>query len=208
MGYRDIEILRARRQVEEFRVLQTAKETIEQECKQSIYDPVVFILKIPVEFEDRLILDGHMQIRIPTDFEPAAHEDIKKTFYHEKKPQHVYENGYLPFSFILNTTAVQMSFEEVKEYYATCKKQLVNIGPKLRILRSEKYCGTDMTFSKIESISHTLTEPVYNFMFMTSLNGYLLVGNLVCASAYMERFRPVIEEMFNSIKILTPNKEA
>lgn len=59
MAYRDKERLRFWQKVEAFRKEQTAEETIEKECEQSIYDPVVYIMKIPVEFRERMLTGNY-----------------------------------------------------------------------------------------------------------------------------------------------------
>ena len=59
MAYRDKERLRFWQKVEAFRKEQTAEETIEKECEQSIYDPVVYIMKIPAEFRERMLTGNY-----------------------------------------------------------------------------------------------------------------------------------------------------
>ena len=90
MGYRDEELLRMRQKIEEFKKQQTAEETIEQECTQSIHDPVVYITKLPVEFKDRPLLEDRIKMRIPVDFELVPPEIVDQIFYMQSKPQIVY----------------------------------------------------------------------------------------------------------------------
>ena len=101
MGYKDTEILEARRRAEAFQKEQTAQETIDQEVSQSIYDPVMFITKIPVEFSERPILDGAAKIRMPVDFELQSPEVIGQSYIGPFKPQYLLLNGYLPFHWCL-----------------------------------------------------------------------------------------------------------
>ena len=81
MGYKDEELLRMRQKIEEFKKQQTAEETIEQECAQSIHDPVVYITKLPVEFKDRPLLGERITMRIPVDFELVPPEIVEQVFY-------------------------------------------------------------------------------------------------------------------------------
>ena len=51
----------------EFKKQQVSEDTIQEELKQSIYDPVTYITKIPVVFVDRALLDGRIIMRVPKE---------------------------------------------------------------------------------------------------------------------------------------------
>lgn len=65
MSYRDEELLRLRQKAEEFNKQRVSEDTLEEELKESIYDPVTHITKIPVVFEERELLDGRITMRVP-----------------------------------------------------------------------------------------------------------------------------------------------
>lgn len=67
MSYQDEELLRMRQKVAEFKKQQVSEDTIQEELKQSIYDPVIYITKIPVVFVDRALLDGRITMQIPKE---------------------------------------------------------------------------------------------------------------------------------------------
>lgn len=205
MSYRDEELLRLRQKAEAFRKEQTAEETIEKECEQSIYDPVVYIMKIPVEFRERNLLEDQLTMRIPVDFELLPPEVIQKLFLMDNKPQYVYENPYLPLGLAFNLTQVTLSGNKLDVLYPYMISALKKIGPGVHIISEDKRIISDMEVRMIEYTARTLRDTTYNTQFLLNLNGRLLIANLNCSSVYMKRYKPIMQEMVQSIQILKPN---
>lgn len=78
MGYKDEELLRLRQKAEEFKKQRFSEDTISEELKESIHDPVTHITKIPVVFEDRILLDGRLTMRVPKDFEQVPDDVVNR----------------------------------------------------------------------------------------------------------------------------------
>ena len=207
MGYKDTEILDARHRAEAFQQEQTAQETIDQEVAQSIYDPVMFITKLPVEFSDQPILEGAATMRMPIDFEPQSAEVISQSYIGPFKPQYLLMNGYLPFSLVLTTSDGPISNEQIAEIFPLIKDTVTNLGPKTRVFSAITKKVDDVPIKVIRFISHTLTDPLYNELFLCSVQGRLLVGNLACTSNLMKRYKPIMEEMIESLRIVTIQEE-
>lgn len=205
MLYRDEELLRLRQKAEAFRKEQTAEVTIEKECEQSIFDPVVYIMKIPVEFRERNLLENQLIMWLPVDFELLPPEIIQKLFLMDSKPQYVYENPYLPLGLAFNFTQVTLSGNKLDLLYPHMINALKRIGPGVRIISEDKRIISDTEIRMIEYTAKTLQDTTYNTQFLLNLNGHLLVGNLNCPSVYMKRYKPIMQEMVESIQILKPN---
>lgn len=202
MSYRDEELLRLRQKAEEFRKDQTAEETIEKECQQSIFDSVVYIMKIPVEFRERNVLEDQLIMRVPVDFEPLPPEIIQKLFLMDSKPQYVYENPYLPLGLAFNLTQVMLSGNKLNLLYPYMISALKKIGPGVRIISEDKKIISDTEVRVIEYAAKTLRDTTYNTQFLLNLNGRLLVGNLTCPSVYMKRYKPIMQEMVESMQVV------
>lgn len=203
MGYKDEELLQMRQKIEEFKKQQTAEETIEQECAQSIHDPVVYITKLPVEFKDRPLLGERITMRIPVDFELVPPEIVEQVFYMQSKPQFVYENPYLPLGLAFNLTEVAMDEEKLNVLYPYILSMLKKIGPGVRVLSSDKKRVHDIAVLITEFIAQTMTEPTYNQQFTFILDGKMVAGNLICPSVFMKRYKPIMEEMIETLCIPT-----
>ena len=108
MGYKDEELLRLRQKAEEFNKQRVSEDTLAEELKESIHDPVTHITKIPVVFEERDLLDGRIVMRAPRDLSQLTDDAVRQQFLMESKPQFVYELPYLPFglTFMLTRSKV------------------------------------------------------------------------------------------------------
>jgi|GEM_PF-3004427 len=111
MSYRDEELLRMRQKMEAFKNEQTAENTIEEECKQSIHGPV--------------------------DFEPMPQEIIDQVFMLQSKPQYVYETPYLPLGLAFTITDVVMDEQILQQIYPYLLSTLKKVGPGVRVISTE-----------------------------------------------------------------------
>ena len=174
MSYRDEELLRMRQKMEAFKNEQTAENTIEEECKQSIHGPV--------------------------DFEPMPQEIIDQVFMLQSKPQYVYETPYLPLGLAFTITDVVMDEQILQQIYPYLLSTLKKVGPGVRVISTEKKRVNDILLHTIEFMAQTMTEPTYNNQFCC-MDGKMLAGNLMCTSAYGKRYKPIMEEMIETLMI-------
>jgi len=175
MSYRDEELLRMRQKMEAFKNEQTAENTIEEECKQSIHGPV--------------------------DFEPMPQEIIDQVFMLQSKPQYVYETPYLPLGLAFTITDVVMDEQILQQIYPYLLSTLKKVGPGVRVISTEKKRVNDILLHTIEFMAQTMTEPTYNNQFICCMDGKMLAGNLMCTSAYGKRYKPIMEEMIETLMI-------
>ena len=78
---------------------------------------------------------------------------------------------------------------------------LKKIGPGVRILSSDKKRVHDVVVLITEFIAQTMTEPTYNQQFTFILDGKIVAGNLLCTSVFMKRYKPIMEEMIETLYI-------
>ena len=206
MSYRDEELLYIRKKIEAFKKEKTAVEIIEKECKQSIHDPVMYITKIPVEFKEQKLLDGQIIMRVPIDFEPLSQHIIEQGFLMHSKPQYVYENSYLPLGLAFTVTDIAVDAEKLQALYPHMLSTLKKMGPGVRIISKEKKMAHGVKVYITEFIAQTMTEPTYNNQFVCCCFGKLLVGNLMCSSVFMTRYKPIMEEMIETFRIAESEK--
>ena len=104
MEFRDEDLLKAQKELDEFERARYSAETIQAELKQSIYDGVIKINELPVHFSEREVLDGTATIWMPSDFRTMTQEEIEQNYLWGNRPQCGFGNSYLPFSIVFNHT--------------------------------------------------------------------------------------------------------
>ena len=73
--------------------------------------------------------------------------------------------------------------------------------PNIKVLRNEiiKINGKD--FMVLEMITPAPDGPIYNLMFVTSLNNRYLMGNFNCTIDYQKEWQPIANEILQSIEV-------
>ena len=201
MSYQDEELLRMRQKAAEFKKQQVSEDTIQEELKQSIYDPVTYITKIPVVFVDRELLDGRITMRIPKDFEPLPDAVIKQQFIMESKPQYVYEIPYLPFGVTFNITEIPGNEMYIEQMFPYMVRTVKTVGPNVRILSTGKKVVHGVYVCWFEAIAQTITEPSYRMVFIFALDQLTTIGCITCPSRLKKRYQPIMQEMVDSLQI-------
>ena len=187
MGYKDEELLRLRQKAEEFNKQRVSEDTLAEELKESIHDPVTHITKIPVVFEERDLLDGRIVMRAPRDLSQLTDDAVRQQFLMESKPQFVYE----------------ARIEQMFPYMVNTVK---TVGPNIRILSTGKKVIHGIYVRWFDAIAQAITEPSYRKVFVFSLDGKTTIGCITCPSRLKKRYQPIMEEMMETLNI--PKKAA
>lgn len=208
MEYSDELIIKARQERDRFEEARHSQETVEQEIKQSIYDEVVHVFGIPVQFEDFNIIDGRASIRMPSDFIARSQEEIESVYFLGSKPQYVFSDGFLNFMVALNWTSNAIAEEHIFDFTKFAKNAIERIGPKARILNTEKLQRENGNMSILQFIAQTIDSVNYNVMFFVSLEGRLFIGSINFEQKYAKRLLPLALEMAKSFTINGQREES
>lgn len=206
----DEEIIKQKERMEEFERQRFSKETEEEESGQSIFDGEISIHKVPVTFAERTLFSDRVGIWMPEDFEAFTPEMIAAVYLLGNKPDVVFGNSYLNFSVGFHYTEHEVPDAFMGDFPKIVRLVLERSGPKVRIV-SEKVRKTEKhTISSLELISHTITDTVYNVMFFCSLDGRVLMGFINFSFQFLDRYKPIAEEMLRSFRFLDeePDEEA
>lgn len=198
----DEKLLKQREKMEEFERQRFAKETIEEEKKQSIFDGTVRIHKIPVKFSERTLLDGKVGMWMPEDFEELTPEAVEAIYILGNKPDVVFGNTYLNLSVGFHYTNHEVPDEYMGEFGKLARMILEKMGPKTRIYAQKVRKVGEHTISHMELVSHTVTDAVYNIMFFCSIEGRILIGFINFNYKYFDRYHVVTEEMLQSFRFI------
>ena len=201
MGYKDEELLRMRQKADVFNKQRFSEDTISDELKESIHDPVTHITKIPVVYEDRILLDGQLVMRVPKDFEQVSEAVIRQQFVTENRPQYVYELPYLSLGLTFTLTEIQGDNGRIDQMFPYMVKTVKTVGPNVRILSSGKKVVHGIYVRWFEAVAQTITEPSYRTVFVFSLDNKVVIGCITCPSRFRKRYQPIMMEMLESLQL-------
>lgn len=198
----DEKILKQREAMEEFEKQRFSKENIEKENKQSIFNGIVQIHKIPVKFSERLLLDGKIGIWMPEDFEPLSQEAINATYLLGNKPDIVYGNTYMNLTVGFHYTEHNVPNEYMGEFVKLARIIMERMGPKTHIYKQKAWKTGNHAVSGMELVSHTITDAVYNIIFFSSLRGRVLIGFMNFNYRFLDRYQAIVQEMLESFRFV------
>lgn len=201
MSYQDEELLRLRHKAEEFNKQRDSEDTLAEELKESIHDPVTHITKIPVVFEERNLLDDRIVMQVPKDFERVPEIVVRQQFVMENKPQYVYELPYLSFGMTFSLTEIQGDEGSINQMFPYMIRIIKNVGPNVRVLSSGKKVVHGLYVRWFEAIAQTITEPSYRTVFVFPLDGKVSIGCITCPSRFRKRYQPIMMEMVESLQL-------
>lgn len=203
----DEKILKERAKYEEFEKKRFAKETIEEENKQSIQSGTILINQIPVTFSERIILEDKAAIWMPDDFEELTQEEISTIYLLGNKPQIVWGNTYLNFSLGFHYTEHKVPNEYMGDFAKIAKMMLEKTGPKVTIYGMKNRKSGKHNISYLELVSHTLDAAIYNIMFFSSLEERILIGFMNFGYKHSKRYQPIALEMLETFRFLEDEEE-
>lgn len=203
----DEKILKERAKYEEFEKKRFAKETIEEENKQSIQSGTILINQIPVTFSERIILEDKAAIWMPDDFEELTQEEISTIYLLGNKPQIVWGNTYLNFSLGFHYTEHKVPNEYMGDFAKIAKMMLEKTGPKVTIYGVKNRKSGKHNISYLELVSHTLDAAIYNIMFFSSLEERILIGFMNFGYKHSKRYQPIALEMLETFRFLEDEEE-
>ncbi len=212
MAYKDEEILKAKREIEQAEKKIEANKNQESEAQESIYDEKVHIIGVETHFERRQIPELKVSIYMPENFFQLA-DDIKKLIYPAgNAPSHVFAGEDINFQMALSQTVHKVPDSGMKEFVDTSAQILQAIGPKVTIVEKiveEKVDdnGDSFHIGMLAFVSKAVDMMVYNIQYFVSIDGQLLLGTINFPSKFKKRMIPMAKEIIRSIEIIKTEEE-
>ena len=207
MEFRDEDLLKAQKELDEFERARYSAETIQAELKQSIYDSVIKINELPVHFSEREVLDGTATIWMPSDFRAMTQEEIEQNYLWGNRPQCGFGNSYLPFSIVFNHTEHKVPNELMGEFQKVVRQLFDRAGPKVVFFPDESFISGNHNISVLSFTSGTINSTLYSKMFFASVDDRVLIANICFETKFMERYVKISEEMVHSFRIVGREQE-
>jgi hypothetical protein len=152
-----------------------------------------------VDLEKRLLLDGKIEMLVPVQFTEMPGDMLVKKYPGKSRPKFVLtdERGTtnIAFSLLENPADSTVLENYLKAIVASYKQNFTTAtwvdNGMMRI------DGKKAGFLKL--ITDGADQKIFNFVFLTDLDGKLLVGTFNCVEKDMEEWRPIGEQMVGSI---------
>lgn len=173
-------------------------EKIEQK-DEAIVNEVASQQKSPsAEYRIIPLYGDKIKLSIPKDFTLMSNEMKRRKYPVGNNPDFVFTNNEGTVNIAFNHTPVTVRNNDVVSFENTFLQQLQNSNPINMTHRVELI--NEAEFVVFEFTSQAVDTKVYNLLFLTNLDGKLLLGTFNCTDDLKKDWEPKMKGMLLSIK--------
>ena len=152
------------------------------------------------QFEQRYFFDSRVSLMIPNTFSEMPEDIAAEKYLTSQKPQVILSNHDYSIDITLNLLQGTLKTEQIPLCLQKLKNTIREVYPATLFYDEELLSEEDITVAYMDFKSFSLSGPVYNVMFVTSICGQALIGTLNCAFDYWEQWKPVAHEMIKTVR--------
>lgn len=148
----------------------------------------------------RRVLSGEMEMLLPARFVLMSDEMIDKKYPQSaQRPDEVYTNDKGTINIALNRTENNARSGDLPLILNTLEQQM---GARIKNVVNRGVVDiNDGMFGLIEFMSTAKDAEIYNLIFITTLEGKLVIGNFNCTSDFLPLWKTMGEDMVRSCKM-------
>lgn len=148
------------------------------------------------------LLAGKVQILIPTDFQRMSQEVLIQKYPSNNRPAIVFTDVTGTINLAVNHTTNRISLEQLPQALPVFANQFENLYPSIQWYRKEVTTLNERRFVVMEFITPAVDGEIYNLMFITELEGRLLMFNFNCTRENEGKWKTIAYQMMNSVNVL------
>ncbi|GGG32029.1 hypothetical protein [Hymenobacter glacieicola] len=154
-----------------------------------------------IELEEKMLIDKKVSLKIPKGFEVMQEQMLKVKYPSERRPTIVYTNSTGGINVALNLTINQASQELIPAYQENLRQTFAKLYPSAKGVRSgvEEVNGRKVAF--IELVTPAIDSEIYNLIFLTDVDGKLLLCTFNCMVKDQVAWQPTAREIMASLKV-------
>jgi hypothetical protein len=165
---------------------------------------VVFAVGLAVgqpSLTNQTVLDGRVELKIPSDFTLMTPEIINLKYPSQNRPNVVYTNTTGGSNVAFSWTTNKAQREIIPQYKNVIKQSFQSKYPKAEWISDGVLEINGQSVGYLELITPALDTPIYNLLFFTDLDGKLLLCTFNCTVRFQKEWEPVAKEIMNSLLI-------
>lgn len=154
-----------------------------------------------MEYEKKSIISDKVEILVPKSFTIMPEEMAKMKYPSEKRPTLIYSDKEGSVNLAFNYTTSQITDKDIPSFEPQIKKQFENLYPSATWYKDTVLTINNKKVGVLELLTPATDTKIYNLMFFIELEGKLLMSTFNCTENQMEEWKPVANEIMQSLKI-------
>jgi hypothetical protein len=151
-----------------------------------------------VELEKASILSNKADILLPKSFSIMTEEMAKMKYPSERRPTIIYTNVSGSINIALNHTQSKATNSQISAYMDSMKKTFENLYPSAQWYNSSVEKVNGKKVGVLELVTPASDTEIYNLMWLTDLDGRLLISTFNCTKEQMNDWKPIAKSIMNS----------
>lgn len=157
---------------------------------------------IAVELISTVLLDGKIELAIPTAFEIMSEERMKIKYPSAQRPSLVYTNESGEINVALNYTESPANPQLLPAYKDNFVQTFERMHPTADWRGSGLQSIQGKEIGYLELITPAIDTDIYNLLFFTDLEGKLLLFTFNCTKRHLEEWAPRARAIMDSLRVL------
>ena len=152
-----------------------------------------------IEFEDFIMIESKVAMRIPSDFEEMDLEYAKMKYPSEQRPKTILTDDTKTINVLFNWMNEEISNNETESFRDSMIEMFNRINPGIEVQSTGLEVVDGKNIAYMELVHPVLDGNLYNLMFFLELEGRILMGIFNCPTSSMEEWKEPAFEMMQSI---------
>lgn len=154
-----------------------------------------------IQFSTISIMSDKISVLIPTTFNIMSEDMAKIKYPSENRPSIIYTNDSCSVNVAFSYTQNKASSENIQAITDAMKESFENLYPSAQWYTSEVKTINDKDICVLELITPAVDTEIYNLMWLTDLDGKLLIATFNCTKEQMDEWEPVGKVILSSFEL-------
>lgn len=181
--------------------IEKEQEHREERILESIRDGSLEMNGQTIMFEERKLIEEQISLRLPKDFVIMPPEKVSLKYPSERRPGLIYTNEAGTINITLNHTQTSLEESDIQKFRDSMIDTIEKMQPAVRWLGSGMQNINEQSGGYFEFIAPALDTDIYNFMFVTELQGRALIISFNCPEAELDHWRPLAKGIINTLEL-------
>lgn len=178
----------------------TKADKKKNEIKEQLISQVVYQEKqAPVILQKLNLLDGKLIVSLPDNFGLMSKEMLTAKYPASNRPTLVYTNQNGTINFAFNHTFNDIPKGKLPEVLPVFVQQFNSIYPQIEWFKKDVEMVNGRDFVVLEFITPATDSKIYNIMYVTVLEGRMLMCSFNCLESQKGEWETKAKESLNSV---------
>jgi hypothetical protein len=156
-------------------------------------------------FEEKVLLDEKIKIRLPDYFAVMSPDDIDLKYPSPRKPNPIYTDQSTTINIAFNHTSTPLIVKDLPGFKLTMMQMIKKMQPSAQFLEDGIKVINGLSVAFFEFVTSALDGEIYNLACFTPLQERALLINFNCLEVDMAVWRPIAFGIIDSLRLIYQN---